>query len=202
MGETLSDRKKRDILRASMEEFVQKGYDGARIERIAQRAKVSTRTLYKHFAGKEALFESIIETALGKLSDIPSTPFQPDVPIETQLIEAVEIHFRTVTDREFLDLMTILLPEYLHDRELAKRVIHIALEQTQQVYELIEGAMENGALAAGNADQASIQLLSMLYGLIFWPILLMGEPDPRYSSQRETIEDCVKTFLSRYRVGS
>lgn len=53
--------KRRAILEAAQEEFVQSGFRGASMRRIAQRAQVSTRTLYNHYADKLALFGACLE---------------------------------------------------------------------------------------------------------------------------------------------
>jgi AcrR family transcriptional regulator len=49
------------ILAAAVKEFSEKGFGGARINRIAARAKVNKRMLYHYFGGKEALYLAVLE---------------------------------------------------------------------------------------------------------------------------------------------
>jgi AcrR family transcriptional regulator len=52
-------QRQRSILYAAAEVFARRGYDGARIEEIADRAKVSKALIYEHFKGKRELYAHI-----------------------------------------------------------------------------------------------------------------------------------------------
>ncbi|TJZ73248.1 TetR/AcrR family transcriptional regulator [Rhodococcus oryzae] len=61
-----STEKRNAILRAARKVFGRDGYARASIDTIAAEAGVSTRTLYNHFGGKEALFtETVTDSATG-----------------------------------------------------------------------------------------------------------------------------------------
>ena len=49
------------IQRAAMEEFSEKGFQGASLRQIVKQAGVTTGALYGYFSSKEALFASIVE---------------------------------------------------------------------------------------------------------------------------------------------
>lgn len=51
---------KRDILVAAREEFCEMGLDGARVDRIAERAAANKRLLYHYFGNKEALYSAVL----------------------------------------------------------------------------------------------------------------------------------------------
>ena len=53
-------RKRRAILAAAAEVFLQHGYLGASMDEVAARAAVSKQTVYKQFADKEHLFADVI----------------------------------------------------------------------------------------------------------------------------------------------
>lgn len=52
------------ILKAAQKEFEAKGYDGARMQAIADAASISKASLHYHFRSKEKLFEKVFERAL------------------------------------------------------------------------------------------------------------------------------------------
>jgi AcrR family transcriptional regulator len=54
------------ILSAATNEFALKGFDGARVDMIAKRAKINKRMLYHYFGDKKALFEAIIGKMLSE----------------------------------------------------------------------------------------------------------------------------------------
>lgn len=54
---------RRRILQAAKREFARLGLGGARVDRIAERAKANKRMIYHYFGGKEALFTAVVEQA-------------------------------------------------------------------------------------------------------------------------------------------
>src|SRR5215467_13642660 len=53
-------RTRERILAAALREFSAKGFAGARVDRIALRARVNKRMLYHYFGNKESLFREIL----------------------------------------------------------------------------------------------------------------------------------------------
>jgi AcrR family transcriptional regulator len=52
-----------EILDAALAVFAEKGYDGGTMREIAARLGVTEPALYRHYAGKEALFEDLVAVA-------------------------------------------------------------------------------------------------------------------------------------------
>src|SRR3954452_22537519 len=57
------------ILAAATREFAQHGMSGARVDRIAARAKTNKRMLYYYFGNKEGLFLAVLESAYARIRD-------------------------------------------------------------------------------------------------------------------------------------
>jgi AcrR family transcriptional regulator len=64
---------RRDILDVATQEFAEKGFSGARVDRIAARTKTSKRMLYYYFRGKEGLYIAVLEEAYRKIRSIEAT---------------------------------------------------------------------------------------------------------------------------------
>jgi AcrR family transcriptional regulator len=64
---------RRDILDIATQEFAEKGFSGARVDRIAARTKTSKRMLYYYFRGKEGLYIAVLEEAYRKIRSIEAT---------------------------------------------------------------------------------------------------------------------------------
>lgn len=64
-----SERKRRAILGAATEIFLQHGYLGASMDELAAQAVVSKQTVYKNFASKEALFVAVVSAMTGTAGD-------------------------------------------------------------------------------------------------------------------------------------
>ncbi len=60
------ERTRGRILSAALREFAAKGFAGARVARIARRARVNKRMLYHYFGNKDDLFREILGRKLGE----------------------------------------------------------------------------------------------------------------------------------------
>src|SRR3954464_7543313 len=66
-GGRLERRKARTesaILDAAERHFLDRGYEGTKVDDIAHDADVAVGSLYNHFGGKEALYRALVERAL------------------------------------------------------------------------------------------------------------------------------------------
>ncbi len=74
------ERTKRDILIAAREEFVEHGLDGARVDRIAERAGANKRMLYHYVGNKEALYARVIYDAYREIREGEAELHLGDLP--------------------------------------------------------------------------------------------------------------------------
>ncbi len=66
------------ILAAALREFAQKGFAGARVDRIARRARINKRMLYHYFGDKEGLFREILRRKIAERAAwVASAPEDP-----------------------------------------------------------------------------------------------------------------------------
>lgn len=77
---------KERIVDAATVEFAHLGFHGARLARIAKRAKVSSQLLYHYFQSKQGLYHTILESSLNQIP-FPSTL--------TSEFESMELWFRS-----------------------------------------------------------------------------------------------------------
>src|SRR5918998_532385 len=61
------------ILGAAIDEFVEHGLAGARVDRIAERAGANKQLLYRHFGSKEELFDAALRAMVRRFDQIRST---------------------------------------------------------------------------------------------------------------------------------
>jgi AcrR family transcriptional regulator len=60
----------RRILEAAFAEFCEHGLAGARVDRIARRARVNKRMLYHYFGNKEELYDELLRRKAGQTAEI------------------------------------------------------------------------------------------------------------------------------------
>lgn len=74
------ERTRGRILAAALQEFADKGFAGARVARIARRARVNKRMLYHYYGNKDGLFREVLGRKLGER--VASATVAPDDPAE------------------------------------------------------------------------------------------------------------------------
>src|SRR5437868_3160735 len=60
---------RRRLLEAAAAEFAALGFDGAKVDRIAARARVNKAMLYYHFTNKAALYREVLRDVFGSTAD-------------------------------------------------------------------------------------------------------------------------------------
>jgi len=70
ISESRSDRKRKLLLAAATEIFLDKGYDGTTMEDVAMKAAVSKPTVYRFFSDKERLFAEIVRATTGEIDEL------------------------------------------------------------------------------------------------------------------------------------
>jgi TetR/AcrR family transcriptional regulator len=66
-SDKISDVKK-NILRCAIAEFARHGIDGARVDRIADRAEINKRMIYYYFGSKEELYQLCLSKVYGEIA--------------------------------------------------------------------------------------------------------------------------------------
>lgn len=191
-----TEKKRKDIIEAAVEEFRQYGFEGARTTRIAKSAEVSSRTLYNHFPTKDALFDEIVEIIIAETGAIRSEPFDPKKPLRVQLVQSLQDYIAAITDERYMGLNRMAMTEYLRDIEMARRVFARAEMSNNPVRSIISEAIAAGLVENVDADYATELLTAGAKAFFFWPKFLIGADNEGSSSA--VIEDCVDMFLMKY----
>ncbi len=124
------------ILHAAEEIFARKGYDGARVDEIAQKAGVNKALIYYYFKSKEeilhALIHHTVNDLLAELGDNPKNLFEKCIESREAM---TDLFFRFL---KFLDghkdLFTILMMELIKDSKNKSMILeHLIKEITREL---------------------------------------------------------------------
>ena len=111
------------ILDAAVKEFTEKGFGGARINRIAARANINKRMLYHYFGGKDALYLAVLEGAYVAIRSAETRLHLADRDPVEGMRELIFFTWRYVLDHpEFPSLLTT---ENLHKAKYLQRSARI-----------------------------------------------------------------------------
>jgi AcrR family transcriptional regulator len=83
-GSTAGTTRER-LLAAAAREFAERGFDGAKVDRIAARARINKAMLYYHFEDKAALYRAILDDVFRGVADAVDAVRRDGGPPDAQL---------------------------------------------------------------------------------------------------------------------
>jgi TetR/AcrR family transcriptional regulator of autoinduction and epiphytic fitness len=191
----LTDRKRAAILKAAVREFRSRGFDNTSMDGIAAVAEVSKRTVYNHFASKEALFAAIVEQLKSRADVISDFPYDPKASLEEQLTEIGRSTIGLFASEDFQNLARVILSRFLQSPHLARTMVG---EPHAGVADWISAAQQDGRLDVDEPMLATRQFIGLLHAFAFWPQIIGKDPPLSKPAQEATVKSAVAMFLSRY----
>jgi TetR/AcrR family transcriptional regulator of autoinduction and epiphytic fitness len=174
----LTDLKREAIVHAAIAEFRQGGFETTSMDRIAETAGVSKRTVYNHFPSKDELFAEILR--------------------QLWLLTMLEHKLQVMSDDNFLHLARIVVAATIHSPERAQGMVARIAEKEQEMVRWIEAAQAHGTLKPADASIAAQQFHGLVKTFAFWPQITLGMPVLTPHQQRELAVSAVDMFLARY----
>lgn len=195
---TLKDRKRCDILNASILEFLKRGFDNTSMDQIAASAAVSKRTLYNHFPSKDDLFETIVAELVSEFEKMPEYQFDPNKKIERQLADIGYQICESLQNEVFMKLARIVVARLITAPEftsvLSERTQHVDKEMTDWFAE----AKRSKKLRITDPAIAASEFLNILMGYAFWPKLIGLEKPMHKLEAKAFTKKVAKMFLATY----
>ena len=195
----LSDRKRLHILSAAEQLFYENGVEHTSMDEVAKQANVSKRTVYNHFATKEALFHAILERMQQHLGDTTAIRFDPEQDLKKQLTAIAEQEAELLTSQNFLRAARIAFMQLLKQPELAKELSANKIGCMTYLESFLHCAVSARVLDIEDIELAAKQFVYQLKSFIFYPHLYGFEV---LDAEQEgyVIEQTIDMFLARYQV--
>ena len=175
------------------------GFAATSMDRIADRAGVSKRTVYNHFANKDALFEAILEVLWDRASRAAEIDYDPEVPLEDQLGALAHRKLDVLADPNYLGLARALVAEAIRSPGFLQEKWTQLAEEEAGLPLWIQAAIDDGRLSVEDPAAAADQFMVLLKGFAFWPQVVGVLPPPSADERTRMIDSVVELFLARYR---
>ena len=116
-----SKAKREQIIRGALEVFLQYGYEGTSMNRVAERAGVIKQTIYSHFNDKQGLFTAIIESlTLAHVREQFGGSFDMTLPPREMLQTLAKVFAGRQKDPSYVALLRTVIGESSRFPELAR----------------------------------------------------------------------------------
>ena len=196
--------KEQQILAAAEQEFLTRGYDGARTTSIAQAAGVTHAMLHYYFRTKEQLFERIVDEKFETMShSMFAIMGDPSLPIVERIKGGIEAHFDFVAQNPLLPRFVIneIISRPERYDVLYKRVGAIFDNVYRGLQSEIDRSAERGEIERVDIKMLFISIMSLnIFTFLAYPFMepLMGElmaNRERFLAERKA--ENIETILRR-----
>ena len=87
------------ILEAAKKVFVNKGYDGARMQQIADEAGINKSLLHYYFRSKDKLFEAVFQETLLRIGPMVLSFVNEPIPLEVKIWKFVDDYIEIIKNK-------------------------------------------------------------------------------------------------------
>ncbi len=201
MSEKMSTRsalKRQAIIDAAKQAFQELGVQGTSMDELSARAQVSKRTVYNHFASKEALVMYLIGELWQQATLSPGCNYNPNNDLHAQLRTLLALEIKTICNPQYIELNRMAFDYFFHQPDALHKEMEKFKANETGVQRWIKAAAADGRLKQLDPEIASGQIHNLIKGSCFWPQLLQLSGPPNQAEQEALAERTAAMFLSYY----
>jgi AcrR family transcriptional regulator len=157
------------------------GYDKANLDDVARELKISKKTIYVHFEGKNAIYAHVVARQAQQMKMQLAAAVAPLPTFAAQVEAAV----RSLLDIARSHIDATAADEWLREYEIAADAFRQA--NGDLLRELVQGGMDAGEFRAGDA-----KLVERMVAAMIVEYLLLVNADPSYDRDTELLERIVR----------
>lgn len=150
------------ILAAAEEEFLLKGYDGARTTSIARAAGVTHAMLHYYFRTKEALFEQVMSSKLQPIAQMLIAALgDKNLPVEERIKSGISAHFDFIATNP-------TLPKFFLNEVFTRQEFISVLRKctTDTIIKELENLQNELNAKAKNGEMAKVDIYLLFFSII------------------------------------
>jgi AcrR family transcriptional regulator len=196
------DETRQIIYEAARHEFAANGFAATSTEKVARRAGVSTKTLYRLIPSKAELFEGMVSERLDRfLADVNLRTAARHDDIEQALTAALLACTDLVLDPEVVGLQRIVLQEAGSFSGLAAAYYQNGILRTATALaSWLKRQVAQGLIALDDPTEAAGMLIGMVASAPQRATVYGGLPLPSRAEIERRVRRCARLFLNGCRV--
>lgn len=191
-------KKRNTILEGAIEVFIEDSYELASMDKIAERAGVSKRTVYNHFGSKENLFETVVDDFLAKRQALKTIQYNPNEALEPQLLRFAEAELFLVDTPKRAGLSKVMTITFLNNLAYARETVNKYPSPHQDFVNWLDAARIDNRVTYDNPMVAARVFYSMVEGGLTYPALFAGGHNREMAAP--IVNELIDTFIAKYAV--
>ena len=165
------EARERAILEAAKEVFLEKGFEFATVEEIAQRAELGKGTLYSYFRNKEEIYLALLGEGVEELFEEIEGVLRMSLGTEEMIERLARVYFGYYRrNRAFFRIFVFgrrRSPFSVLPRELVRPHIERGIRCLGLLSEVLRRGMEEGRFREQDPWRATILCWALINGLLF-----------------------------------
>ncbi|MDP8306393.1 MAG: TetR/AcrR family transcriptional regulator [Candidatus Chlorobium antarcticum] len=189
----------RRILCSAEKVFYRQGYDGARMQEIADEAGINKALLHYYFRSKERLFDAVFSDAVLRLVPPVFAVMNINAPLMDKVRAFVDAYFSTVVNNPFLPGF-VVHEMHRNPSRFSEIIQGSRLFMLQGLQRQLDEGAESGKLVPMEAEQFMLNLLS----LCAFPFVaagamqaVSGKNDTEYQQLLEERRQLIPEWMTR-----
>ncbi len=189
-------KKRATILDGAIDVFISMGYELASMDKIAETAGVSKRTVYNHFGSKENLFQAIVDDFLAQRQSLKTIVYNPEEALAEQLIAFANAEIFLIDSPKRLGLSRFLTRVFLNDIQYARETVAKYPPSYNMLLDWLKAAEQDNKIKSDNLLLTARVFYAMIEGAITYPALFSERINK--SAVEPILVEIIATFLARY----
>jgi len=190
-------KKRAAILDGAIDVFISMGYELASMDKIAETAGVSKRTVYNHFGSKENLFQAIVDDFLAQRQRLKTIIYNSQKSLEEQLLEFANAEIFLIDSPKRLGLSRFLTMVFLKNIDYARETVAKYPPPHDMLLDWLKEAEKDRQIKTDNLLLTARVFYVLVEGAITWPALFTNGINK--SVAKPMLDEIIATFLARYR---
>lgn len=189
-------KKRAVIIEGAIDVFISMGYELASMDKIAETAGVSKRTVYNHFGSKENLFQAIVDDFLAQRQRLKTITYHSEKSLEEQLLTFANAEIFLIDSPRRLGTSRFLTMVFLKDINYARETVSKYPPVYDMLLDWLKEAEKDGKIKTHNRLLTARMFYAMVEGAITYPALFSNGIDK--SAVKPMLEEIITTFLAKY----
>lgn len=161
--------RRREILNAARDVFVEYGYEHATLDEVARRAEFAKGTLYSYFESKADLFEALVDEEFGRLITAIKNTIDEEADDKQAFVKGVKVAVEYISPGSNFFSIAIASHtsrEHNNTTKFHALVMKRYVEVARLVSDRIGRGIKNGVFKEYNPDFLAFLLLGMVHSAI------------------------------------
>lgn len=193
-----TSKKRETILDAAAAVFVNEGYESSSMDKIAEVAGASKRTVYNHFASKEELFSEVLHRFMQEAFGLKQIAYDSAQRLEVQLGKFADAKMAISQNPSWLGLMKVTTGVFTRNPQLAQEIMSKANNEEDTLVSWLTAATKDGRLQVKKPVLAANAFWAGVGGAFFWPAIFYAPMKEKDANELK--KELIELFLAKYKV--